>query len=1745
MSEPRYTAHETLHDGAEVLVTRGRLAAADGDLPVVVKALRNPDNATRQARLQYEFGMLTKLQAAGAPGILQPVRLLRNARQAALVAQDMGGYSLRALQAQTPLHLDEILLLAPRVCAALSAMHRARVTHKDVNPSNIVCERSSLQVQLIDFEIASELSHESQWMEATRGFHGTPAYASPEQTGRMNRVLDWRTDLYSWGVSLYEMIGGQLPFDGDMAELMYAILAREPPPLESLNGACPPQLARIVARLMAKAPEQRYQSAQGAGDDLQACVTQWQAHGRIEAFDLGRTDRRERFELAETLHGRGPQVQALQDAYQRAAQGRCEVLWLAGPSGIGKSALVGEVQRLMMQHGAVLLSGKYDQLRRHVPFNAFTLAVAAFVRRVLVQPQTVVDAWRLVLGGALGNIGQALVDIAPALTALMGAQKTLHDGGPQATENRFILALQRFLVALSTHQPLVLFLDDLQWADSGTFKLLANLLSGDCGQAGLLLIGAYRDNEVDAAHPLRAVLNRVVGERSGVSSQAIGALQSSDIAALIAEASHASAPACAALAALVREKTGGNPFFVREFLQALARKDLFTYAPEQRAWRWDLAAVRAAHVTDNVAQLMGERLSTLPEAARQVMSYAAALGNEFSLANLAMALQKERLYCAEQLTEPLQMGLVVALGDNYRYAAQTLQEVTYKFAHDQVQQAAYRLLSDTAAPQCHAQIARRFLATHSEAEVSTGAMSVLGHLNRAAALLTPAERAQAAHLNHLGALEAKKSTAYSIAVDCLHKALEFLGGQAAWEQQRDLVWELHLELAQCSLLINDKSTAERANALALQWAQSPTQRARAHRIHCEALSTMGQPQAAVKTGLLGLQAMGMQFDENAGVGGVVTALLALQVAMIGRRVEDLVNLPPMRDARMSEMMALLTTLALPVFFFNPFLFARMALIRARLSIRYGATSGTPHALAMVGVAYSTIGNYTTARRYSQASIDSAARMPFAENGPSLDVVYHLFCNHAREAPAVLAQSCQDNGLLSLEAGSPSEAWTIVMSGAFLEMMIAPQACAEHAAAWAKTMPINGQQERCWMDTALAGPRCLLGETPSLLLWQATAAEDAAFDAVMAQPEAGQATMGYSAFRGCTHWLGRDLAGALRLMLRARDRGSLEKMGDQTSSMVAVWSLLAVSDYRLYFPATAETPDPSAVKTLGRAAWRKLRTVARDGPTVYGGVIPWIQAQEAAAGRGQRVRAAALYETATRALAKSGYACFVAAAHECAARFYAVEQHDAAMHGHLMAALDGYEAWGARAKVAQLRHEFGSLTRLGAHGTTVTTTTLTDSVTADQVNLAAILNLTQALGGETSEDGLVHRVIDTLVANAGATRAIFVACNRDGLQVVYDSAPDALGIPLMVLELARRSREAVVLDDPAQAGDLQSDPYIAQTRPGAVLCAPVLRQGAVPALIYLENRLTARAFTPAHLILVQVLAAQAALSLQSARLLGNLEAEVGARTREVQTMHEKMVNLEKASTETHLAGGFAHEMRNALHPASITLDTAFESPDLNLGQAVKDLAVLTAVAPVALQPELTRVGESLHFAQQAMETATRAVNRALHITEQILEFASVGSLHAGDEHVLALRVVQRLQLEFAERLQALHASWEVDIPADLHLAVKEDHIHTVLRNLLANACDALEGRAPASLSVRARQLEGDVRIEVADTGRGMPAEVQRRLFEPFFSTKGARGTGLGLGLSRRLMLLYGGNLEVTSTLREGTTVAVVLPRVQRA
>jgi PAS domain S-box-containing protein len=1484
-----------IRKGSDFSLYRGQQHGNRSPVLVVAPTAEHPSPESLR-RLAHEYSLASEIDPEWAA---KPLALTRHEGRTILVLKDPGGEPLDQIlnlcQGQ-PLDVKRALRIAIALTTVLGQVHRRGLTHKDIKPENVLVDDGD-RVWLTGFGIASRLPRERQMPAPPETISGTLAYMAPEQSGFMNRSVDSRSDFYSLGVTLYRMLTGALPFAAaDPLEWVHCHIARRPT-LPSDRAAVPEPVCAIVMKLLAKNAEDRYQSALGVAADLQRCFEEWESRGCIEPFQLGTHDVPGRLLIPEKLYGRAREVETLLTAFDRIIKGGApELVLVSGYSGIGKSSVVNELHKVLVPPRWLFASGKFDQYKRDIPYSTLVQAFQSLVRPLLGKSDAELAIWRDTLLAALVPNARLMTDLIPELKFIIDDPPPVPELDPQQAQYRFQLVFRRFIGVFARQEhPLALFLDDLQWLDAATLDLLKDLLTRSDLQH-LMLIGAYRDNEVDATHPLTHKIDAIRQAGALVEEIHLAPLACDDFKQLIADALRCDPAHVAPLAQLVQEKTAGNPFFVIQFLYTLAEEGLLHLDHDAVCWSWDLDRIRAKGYTDNVVDLLVGKVTRLPVKTQQALRQLACLGNVATIAMLSTVLDTPEEQVHADLWPAVRQELVERLEDSY------------KFMHDRVQEAAYSLIQEALRAQAHLRIGRLLAAQTPPEKREVVVFDIVGQLNRGAALITQREeRDQLAELNLIAGKRAKRSTAYASALTYLTVGTTQLA-EDRWERRRELFFALELERAECEFLTGQLLPAEERLAELSNRATTSVEQAIVACLHMDVCTTLDQTGRAVAVGLDYLRHVGIEWSPHPKEEEVRCEYERIWSLLARRTIEDLIDLPLMEDAASIATADVLTKMFAPAAFTDTNLESLAICKVVSLSLERGNCDASCYAYVQLArKAGSRFSDYHAGFRFGQLGcklVDRRGLKRF-EAGTyfSFSLYVEPWTKHVR--------GCRDLLLRAFEAANRIGDLlygvytcgclnsTLLFAG---ELLPEVRGEAEHGLALAENAQFGLAIDV--ITTQLALIRTLRGFTPKFGCF-----DDEEFNELRIENHLSSNPA--LAVAACWYWIRK-----LQARYIAGDYATA--MDAASKAQQLIWtstSMLEEAEYHFYgalaraacYCDSAPIDEREQHLDALAAHHRQLQIRAENCPENFENCAALVGA-EIARVEGRALDAMELYEQAIRSARANDFVHNEAIAYEVAARFYATCGFDQFADVYLRNARYGYLRWGADGKVRQLDEHCPHLRREQDSATS----TATIGTPVAQLNVETVVRASQALSSEIVLPKLIETLMRLTVEHAGAERGLLILLREDEPQIeaeaitsheraavtVWRSAVTPFDLPQSALHYVIRTRERVLLDDASVENLYSQDEYLRRKHPRSVLCVPIVKQSKLVGVLYLENNLTPRAFTSDRVAVLELLAAQAAISLENAGLYSDLQRSEAFLARGQSVSHTGSFGWSVASGELY-------------------------------------------------------------------------------------------------------------------------------------------------------------------------------------------------------------------------------------------------------
>jgi predicted ATPase/serine phosphatase RsbU (regulator of sigma subunit)/tRNA A-37 threonylcarbamoyl transferase component Bud32 len=1501
---PNYQIHTQIDESINSLVYRG--VRKTDNQPVIIKILKK-DYPTQEELTSYrqEYNIIRQLTKVD--GVIKAYDLEKYQNTLVIILEDFGGQSLKHWRAERTFTLEELLRFAIRTTEILGQIHRQNIIHQDINPFNIIWNPNTEVLKIIDFGISTQLSKQYLMLKNPDVLEGTLVYMSPEQTGRMNRALDYRTDFYSLGATFYELLTGKVPFEStDAMELVHCHIAKMPVPICEVNPNVPPIISEIVMKLMAKNAEDRYQSAWGIKADLEKCQENLPGLNAEKgfSFELAQHDFSEHFQIPEKLYGRESEINTLLSSFERVAAGKAEIMLVTGYSGIGKSVLVKEIYQSLSEKHGYFISGKFDQFQRNIPYSALVNAFFELVQQLLTENNKQLAVWKKKLLKALEPNGQVIIDVIPEIEWIIGKQPAIPQLGLTESQNRFNLVFQNFIqVFCQPAHPLVIFLDDLQWIDSATLKLLELVMTaGD--NTVLFLIGAYRDNEVEPTHPLMTTLNQLREKNVTINQITLKPLAFEDINQLIAESLQQNLKVASSLTDLVMRKTGGNPFFVNQFLHTLYEEDLlhFTFPDSNltslNRWTWDIDQIEALNITDNVVDLMISKLKKLPEVARQVLRLAACIGNRFDLNTLSVIYEKSVTETFQDLIPILTEGFILPTSslELNEEEIQTSQPLIYhfRFLHDRVQQAAYSLIDELEKKFIHLKIGRLLLANTKADNLEEHIFKLVNQFNQAIALVdTKVEKYQLAKFNLLAGQKAKTATAYQSAFDYLQTGIQ-LFDNTAWQQHYTLALQLYSEMAEIAYLNGDFEAMAQGIHTVLQQAQTTLDKVKVYELKIQSAIAKNQMLTAIEIGQQLLEKLGISLSQS---------------PPPDLPIETFYHLPEMTATDKLVAMQIAMAIFSPTYIATPQKVPQLVFTMVILCLNEGNSPLAAFAYVLYGLLLcSGLGDIERGYQFGQLALNLLEKFHAIHIKCRVDNLFNVTIRHWKEHARHAIKAFEHGVQLGLETGD-------IEYTAYHAMVYCENSCLI-----GERLDLVSEKQRAYValiqkikqEFQLYGARIatqfvvnLSGQTVNPLRLDGELLREQEITSLLQNTDNATILFRFYFAKAILSYLLKDHKNAMSYVQLAKNY-AYALAGTLPVAHLYFYESLIFLAYKQ--AAEPEISIPAFKQVIENQ--NQLKEWASHAPMNFQHKYDLVEAEKARI-LGQDFTAIDFYEKAIAGAKENEYLNEEALAYELAAQFYFGRGMEKFAQTYLKEAHYCYQQWGALAIVTDLERRYPQLivpktASSFSMNTTIFATQMVSTKGGEQwLDLNSLMKAAQTLSEEIVLSRLLEKMMRIVIENAGASIGFLLLPQNDNWfieaqgQVDSDKVHVLQSIPLepqliaqTIIQYVIHTQENVVLNNATQENRFSHDAYTIKQHPKSVLCAPLVNQGKLIGILYLENNLTEGAFTPKRLEVLKVLSSQIAISIENALLYRTLEQKVEERTAQLAETNTQLANANK-------------------------------------------------------------------------------------------------------------------------------------------------------------------------------------------------------------------------------------------------------------
>lgn len=1659
---PGYTVSKThIYSGLYTILFSG---IRDQDKSnVVIKLLKNEhpsfDDIVR-FKHEYEVAKLCESDE----DIVHVFKLEKHDTSYAIVMENINTPTLaEVLEIEKKFKVEDFLELAVHMAESLGHIHQHGIIHKDINPSNIMCNLGNKQLKIIDFGLSATLPKEHAEILSPNVLEGTLPYLSPEQTGRMNRGIDYRTDYYSLGVVFYQMLTGQLPFNTqDPMELVHAHIALIPKAPHEIDSNIPQILSEIVMKLLSKKAEDRYQNANGLIADLQECYRQQHEYGIIKSFNLGTQDIFSRFQIPEKLYGRENEVKTLMNAYDRVMEGKVELMLVAGYSGIGKSALVHEVHKPIVAKHGYFISGKFDQFKHNIPYAAVAQSFDEFVKQILTEPEDRIEIFRKKILDSVGENGKIIIDVIPNLATIIGEQPEVPELGPAESQNRFSYVFQNFIKGLcSVDHPLVIFLDDLQWADLASLKMLDTLMtSPDCQY--LFIMGAYRSNEVNPSHPLIMILDDLKKRNVSYGLIELGPLALGHVTELLADTVHQEQESVQSLSRICYEKTGGNPFFLIQLLFTLYKEQLIEFDAKKNEWTWHTDKIQEKEITANVVDLMINKLQQLPLATQNALKLAACIGNQFELTLLSSICKQDPGAVLIELQEALKEGYIVSHGESYR-------AVKYYFAHDRIQQAAHQMIDDNERSLVHVELARLILEKTREEKLEEVIFNVANHYNigiesKIFEKITKEEKQKIAKLNLLAAKAAKAAAAFDPALKYLEYGMRCVE-QDEWNNNYPFMMELYTEATETAYLSSKYDLMDKYADEGLKKAKSIHDELKIIQTRVLSNVVRMKQRAAVDLVKNTLSRLGIKLPSEPNMVHILANVMKVKWLLWGKKIPDLINLPEMTDKTKKAIVRLISMVYSSAYQVQQNMLPIFVCTNIELSLRYGNTIGSAYSYAFYGVlSCGVLGEIENGYQFGELAIKLVDKINDLEGKTKVYMANYSFIKHWKDPLRMSLPKLVENFQNGLDIGDIEYACYSIMFN-FVYSYLASKPLKEVIKeSQTNKIYIDKLQQSTASNYLSIYLQTMLNlvekkDNPELLI-------GSAYNEVELLPFCIKIND-----RSAIWNIYNTKLVLLYLFEKPNEFLKYIELADKFIDAVPGVQLVCV--YNLFKALALLTLYSSSsyfekrkFKNIVNKIERNLKKWAKYAPYNNSHKYFLLKAEISWRIKGKFDEAAIYFEQAIELARKHDYLNETALANELCAKFYLAQNKEKIARIYMDEACYYYRIWGADAKVEYLENHYPQLiskTKKEVSANLSVSTSASDRTASQVLDMSAIQKSSQAISSTIVLKELLKRLMQIVIENAGAQRS-FLLLNKKG-EYVIEAEADVQNKEVQVLQSISinneilcvsivnyviRTKEFIVLDDAIRSEQFMNDPYVEKTKQKSILCMPLLNQGVLSGILYMENNLTEGAFTKDRIETLNLLSSQIAISIDNARLYSNTK-ELNEQLIVLNSAYERFVPndflslLEKKSIVDVDLGDQVQESMSVLFTDIRNFTTLSESmsPQENFNFINSFLSVMGPVirkhngfvdkyigdAIMALYPRsaddavlcaLEMQKALQQFNKQRTEKGEYSIAIGIGINTGTLMLGTVGEAHRMNATVISDAV------NIASRVESLTKNYKVDI-----------------------------------------------------------------------------------------------------------------------
>jgi len=1741
-----YTILEKIDETRSSYVYRGQ---KDGyERTVIIKALKTRSPSLSEiARFKHEYAIIKNIDL---DGIVKNHAFGEYDEGFALVFEDFKGISLKEVIKNETFDIASFLKTGIKLSETLGTLHKQNIIHKDIKPQNIIIDRDSGQVKITDFGIAAVLTHENDAIFNPEVIKGTLAYMSPEQTGRMNREVDYRTDMYSLGITFYEMLTGILPFEfSDPLEIMHAHIAREPLPPIALDNSIPEILSDITMKLISKMAEDRYQNGFGLMADLKECLKRLDDKGAIDKFEHSQKDIPIKFQIPQLLVGREKEIDILMRSFDQVVSSGEEsipsqLMLVSGNPGIGKSALINEIHKLIIVKKGYFISGKYDQFKGDVPYSAIVQVFQELVGQILTEGEERINIWKENLLKAFGTIGKVITDVIPMISLITGEQPDVPELSGEKSMNRFHYAFKKFVAALAgKDHPLILFLDDLQWADPASLKLIEILIT-DPEISSFYMIGAYRSNEVDESHRFARTLERLKNANVSITEISLKPLSEIDVNALISSFMRCDKETSLPLAEIVHKKTRGNPFFVNMFVKTLYEENLLLLDFEY-GWRWEIENIKKIPLTDNVVDILIKKITTLPEETQAILKICACIGNQFDLQTISHISGKLIDEVLAHFSLSTEEGFVYLSGD------------TYQFQHDQIQAAVYKMMPKEENEALHYRIGNFLLENVNEKELQDKIIDIVDQLNVCRSLISsPEEVQQLSELNLRAGQKARTSAAYESALAYFKIGID-LSGIHCWKSNYDLSLSLHNEAAEAAYMNTQYNEFKYFSEIVLNNAKTLLDRVNIYELQILVCIAEHKPLEAVQIGIKTLKMLGVRFPEKPRIYHIIFNLLKTKFKLRNKTKDELANMPAIKDPFLLAARRINSNVGTPAYYAAPNLLPLIVFKSILLSIKHGNPPHIPYVYACYGFIISSIGNFDAGYEFGEFGVQLLDKLDARDQFARTHFVMNVFTRHWKEhirntiKPFILASE------IAFETGDIEFACHNLMGYSYhsyysgCELTELEKTSTKNSAI---TLRLKQKIQFYTQSLYLETMRILQGkdEYSSQMIGSAFNEEELLPLLIESGDKTNIATLHFQKMT-LNYFFGD-------YQLGLSNSEESKKYLDATKGTFSV----VISNFFDSLLRLAVYPLSSNKKYIIKQVIRnqkKLKKWAQHAPMNHLHKFNLVEG-ELARVKGESQKAIKYYKLAIHGAHENKFIQEEGLANEIAGRYWLDEEMEDYAKIHINEAHRCYKQWGAHAKVKHLEKKYPELfekkSEKDSSGedeskTDSIATTKIGSTTTKNIDISTIMKTSQHLSSEIDLGSLLEKIMKLSIENAGAQKGCLILEN-DNDNKLYIEASGGINEPIITLQsiavdvtddlppaivnYVARTKETVILDNASAGGAYKHDPYIVKNNIKSVLCRAILNRGKLYGILYLENNLSDKIFTPQRLEVLDILSSQAAISIDNARLYENLEDKVKERTAQLKDAQAELIENAHKAGMADIATGTLHNIGNILNSVITSTEMIKEK---NRSVALKHLKKANELLNTNIDdlanfitnnPKGKKLLEYYHSLNDLFEKEKEEIDahviRLLDKTNVIVEILLAQQSYAGTsafiEKCNLIKIINdaiMMQQNNLDAYQIKIIKQFDDIP---EIPLQKAKLIHILVNIIKNAQEAMietpESNRKLMFTVYAK--DKNVFLKIQDSGIGVLPENFNKIFNHGFTTK-KDGHGFGLHTCANYMTEMGGKI----------------------